>query len=546
MTSVAASLFASPPLSPSANAAPAAAETASPDAGFGSAPDASVPLDPLAGAVLPTLETTRLPSPTVALLTMTSILQEPAASAAPPVTAFAPAPPTETTTRTIGGVEPEPDIFVIQPDAQPSEAPGAAQARAASAPPTPGTSPESTPAPGGTLADQPVTERLTKGGARDIPIDDPVATDSPPVPVKLPPVPPKWPTMPPGLRRPTAQPLISTLQTPLARVGSAEPAALPGGKAATDGKSEDSARPEPAVAAAKEAPVPAILPPAPPIILVAQPPAIAAPPLSTAAVQPPAPEKATRNEKISEAKLAPSSSALDTHSAGAVPTNARFVLPFAQDDRERRSDAGDEPSRPGPAPANGAATDASAGPRYTAAPAPILAGPLPAALHTERNAKAAMASITAQPGRIGQELGVAIARHVASGSAASGGGETITLRLNPVDMGRIDVKLSFDDVSTLRAVVSADNPAALDMLRRDSADLGRALLDAGVRADTQTLRFDTRGDGHRGGQAGESGQPWQRPSDTRFRGMNETGADIAPDTAAYRPLRTRGGVDLMA
>nr|WP_295669855.1 flagellar hook-length control protein FliK [Sphingomonas sp.] len=172
-------------------------------------------------------------------------------------------------------------------------------------------------------------------------------------------------------------------------------------------------------------------------------------------------------------------------------------------------------------------------------------------------------TITAQPGQIGPELGIAIARHVASGGA-TGGGETITLRLNPVDMGRIEVKLSFDDRGTLRAIVSADNPAALDMLRRDSADLGRALTDAGVRADSQTLRFDSRTDagqngnqtgsqswGQHGGQhgardsgqRGDNGQPWQRQPESN--GDAETGA--ADDTiAAYRPLRTRGRVDMVA
>jgi flagellar hook-length control protein FliK len=196
-----------------------------------------------------------------------------------------------------------------------------------------------------------------------------------------------------------------------------------------------------------------------------------------------------------------------------------------------------EDAEPGAAPAPAPAREA----------APVLATALaqPTA-PAEHAAKIPIATITAQPGRIGQELGVAIAHHVASGSAATGGGETITLRLNPVDMGRIEVKLSFDDSGTLRAVVSADTPAALDMLRRDSADLGRALSDAGVRADTQTLRFDTRaGDGQRG-QANDNGPAWQRPQDGRSGSTIEAGSDVAEDITAYRPLRTRGGVDMVA
>jgi hypothetical protein len=148
------------------------------------------------------------------------------------------------------------------------------------------------------------------------------------------------------------------------------------------------------------------------------------------------------------------------------------------------------------------------------------------------------ARVPAEPGRLGHGMAVAIARHT-----AEGGGEALTVRLNPAEFGRIDVTLSFDDRGTLRAVMAAETPAALDLLRRDSADLGRALNDAGMRTDAQSFRFDTKqGGADAGGQGAPGGHRWQPGATPRAAAtaMNET---VQPE---YRPLRTRGGVDLMA
>ncbi|MFT4055055.1 MAG: hypothetical protein QM681_11160, partial [Novosphingobium sp.] len=91
--------------------------------------------------------------------------------------------------------------------------------------------------------------------------------------------------------------------------------------------------------------------------------------------------------------------------------------------------------------------------------------------------------------------------------------------------------------------VSADQPAALDLLRRESTHLDRALSDAGVRADAQSLRFDSSGGsfGNGNGQASQH-RPSARPQGTA--------ADFtaAPEEAApiLRSLRGSGNLDLMA
>lgn len=150
--------------------------------------------------------------------------------------------------------------------------------------------------------------------------------------------------------------------------------------------------------------------------------------------------------------------------------------------------------------------------------------------------------VEARPGRIGREMGVEIARRL------SVGGDELTVRLNPIEMGRIEVRLSFDERGSLRVGMAAESAAALDMLRRDSAELGRALADAGVRADASGFRFDSRS-GH-----SEGNQFWQRQSfgggSGRGGAQPSTGHGAAEDGATedlqYRPLRTRGRVNLMA
>nr|WP_281377764.1 flagellar hook-length control protein FliK [Sphingobium subterraneum] len=94
--------------------------------------------------------------------------------------------------------------------------------------------------------------------------------------------------------------------------------------------------------------------------------------------------------------------------------------------------------------------------------------------------------ISARPSHIGRELGVEIARHIGQDEH-----DTLTVRLDPAHHGRIEVRMQFDDTGQLRATLTATNPATLDMLRRDSAELTRALGDAGINADAGSFRFDS-------------------------------------------------------
>ena len=174
------------------------------------------------------------------------------------------------------------------------------------------------------------------------------------------------------------------------------------------------------------------------------------------------------------------------------------------------------------------------------ASAPIAPAPT-AALAAHANAASSSATephVAARAGQIGHDVGVAIARRV------SDGGDELVVRLMPAELGRIEVRMAFDARGGLRAVIAADSLVALDMLRRDSADLSRALTDAGVRSDANTLTFQTDGGSQNG--TGQPRSPWLDAGRKPARAAD--GGSFAEDVEPlpYRQVRTSGRYDLMA
>ncbi|MBB3474598.1 flagellar hook-length control protein FliK [Sphingomonas sp. BK345] len=144
------------------------------------------------------------------------------------------------------------------------------------------------------------------------------------------------------------------------------------------------------------------------------------------------------------------------------------------------------------------------------------------------------AATFARLGTIGQDTGVALARGVADGR------DHVAIRLDPPDLGRIDVQLSFGQDGGLRAVVASDNRAALDLLRHDLDQLQRALADAGVRADAQSFHFSER-------QSGGS-QRWDAPvaRDQRYAALTDPAAERPSTAPTPRRLRSSGLIDVFA
>ena len=98
---------------------------------------------------------------------------------------------------------------------------------------------------------------------------------------------------------------------------------------------------------------------------------------------------------------------------------------------------------------------------------------------------------------------VALQIHKASDGAIS----RLNLTLHPAELGRVEIKMETAENGILRAVISAERPEALELLARDARGLERALQDAGLKTDSQSLTFDRQGANPGGdGRPGQDGE----------------------------------------
>ncbi|MET1754371.1 flagellar hook-length control protein FliK [Novosphingobium sp. RD2P27] len=138
--------------------------------------------------------------------------------------------------------------------------------------------------------------------------------------------------------------------------------------------------------------------------------------------------------------------------------------------------------------------------------------------------------------KVAQEMGLEIARRVSMGS------DELVIRLDPAELGRINIRMTMNEQGQLRAVVAADAPGVLEAIRADIPELSRALEQAGVRTDSQSFRFD-RGSGN------DSGNQWQQRYQQQQAGTrsdDSSGLGGSEDPTTYRPMATNGRINMMA
>lgn len=83
-----------------------------------------------------------------------------------------------------------------------------------------------------------------------------------------------------------------------------------------------------------------------------------------------------------------------------------------------------------------------------------------------------------------------LALHIAANARA--GRSQFDIRLEPAELGRIDVRLSIDRHGTVTSHVVVEKAETLDLLRRDAPHLQRALDDAGLKTGNGGLQFSLR------------------------------------------------------
>jgi flagellar hook-length control protein FliK len=86
-----------------------------------------------------------------------------------------------------------------------------------------------------------------------------------------------------------------------------------------------------------------------------------------------------------------------------------------------------------------------------------------------------------------------------------GGNTSFELRLDPPELGRVEVRMEVSRDHKVTAVISADNPQALAEMARHARDLEQQLQSAGLELGENGLSFDLR-QGREGGDAEQSAQ----------------------------------------
>lgn len=134
-------------------------------------------------------------------------------------------------------------------------------------------------------------------------------------------------------------------------------------------------------------------------------------------------------------------------------------------------------------------------------------------------------------------IAMQIAKHVAKGVS------TFEIRLDPPEMGRIDVKLELAQDGRVNAHLAVEKPETLDLLQRDAKALEQALRDAGLDANADTLNFSL--------QNGGSGNAGADPDAGADAASGEAGENDAVETDLMSALAARqieaaarGGIDV--
>ena len=151
---------------------------------------------------------------------------------------------------------------------------------------------------------------------------------------------------------------------------------------------------------------------------------------------------------------------------------------------------------------------------------------------------AAPATLVSQPGPQAALIPLTGVAMEIAGKALEGKNR-FEIRLDPPELGRIEVRLDVDKDGNVTSRMTVDRADTLDLLRRDSTGLERALQDAGLKTNDNSLQFSLR-DQSMGQQQTSAG-----PDAARLIVTDETAppVDVIPQNYG-RLAGTGGGLDI--
>jgi flagellar hook-length control protein FliK len=185
----------------------------------------------------------------------------------------------------------------------------------------------------------------------------------------------------------------------------------------------------------------------------------------------------------------------------------------------------------------------TAGAQAAIAPdASAQAAALAAPVQTSTQTPITTASLTAAPAAPGAPVPVSgLAVEIAA--SLQSGRTRFELRLDPADLGRIDVRIDVDRSGQVTSHLTVEKPETLSMLRQDAPQLQQALNDAGLKTSSNGLQFSLRD------QSASGQQNWQnnnQPGDAQRLVVSEdtnVSASIAGQSYGRLPSAS-GGVDI--
>jgi flagellar hook-length control protein FliK len=125
------------------------------------------------------------------------------------------------------------------------------------------------------------------------------------------------------------------------------------------------------------------------------------------------------------------------------------------------------------------------------------------------------------------------------------GQSRFAIRLDPPELGRVDVKMQVDAAGGVSARLVVERPETLDLFQRDQRTLERALAQAGLDSSRTSLEFSLRQNPF-GSSAGDHQQQHQSGRAARFT-LDEAGdLPAIPAITLYRGNISAGGVNIFA
>ena len=122
------------------------------------------------------------------------------------------------------------------------------------------------------------------------------------------------------------------------------------------------------------------------------------------------------------------------------------------------------------------------------------------------------------------------------------GDSRFEIRLDPPELGRIDVRMDVDAGGNVNARLTVERVETLDLLQRDQRQLERALAQAGLDGPKTNLEFSLKNNERQGG--GDGRPAWTADTGVGREGDVTTDPLVAATTTIYRGAASARGVNI--